>query len=308
MDLRQLKYFAAIYDLGNLSQAASHCNVAQSALSHHLAKLEDELGVALFTRRPRGMDPTAAGELLYGHATEVFDRLELAKEQIKNGIGALSGEITIGMSYSIINVIGVPLIQAVKERHPGVTLILKESLSGTGFEQLITGQCDLALLYNPPQDDRTRLKPILEEELFFIGHKDIIGDSPVTLDFADLTKYPLMLLRSGQLSRSLIDKPHLLHTLEKASSVRLASVAATIGALKASIACTVAPKVLIKDQLGEGTLIARKIENPNPTRTLYLALNKGAAPSFLIETMTTLIEDLIEASVNNGEWEAATLL
>ncbi len=64
MDSRQLRYFAAIYDHGTLSSAAEHLRVAISALSHHLANLERELSAPLFVRKPRGMQPTAAGERL----------------------------------------------------------------------------------------------------------------------------------------------------------------------------------------------------------------------------------------------------
>jgi LysR family nitrogen assimilation transcriptional regulator len=68
MDSRQLRYFIAVYEQRNLSRAADQANVAQSALSHHIANLEAEFTTALFERKPRGMEPTAAGERLYEHA------------------------------------------------------------------------------------------------------------------------------------------------------------------------------------------------------------------------------------------------
>ncbi|MFW8637393.1 LysR family transcriptional regulator [Cribrihabitans pelagius] len=55
MESRQLRYFAAIYEHGSLAQAAGHLNAAASALNHHLANLEAELGAQLFLRRPRGL-------------------------------------------------------------------------------------------------------------------------------------------------------------------------------------------------------------------------------------------------------------
>lgn len=307
MDLRQLKYFVAIYELRNLSHAADHCNVAQSAVSHHLARLEDELGTPLFKRRSRGMDPTAAGERLYVHAIDIFNRLRMAEDDVKNGGKVLSGEITVGMPYSVIKVIGVELMRAVRERYPAVTLILKEALSGIGFDHLVTEQCEFSLLYNPPQDDRIRQKPLLDEQLYFIGHPSLLGDAPDPLQFRNLTEYPLMLLSSGTFSRALMDKPQLLHSLERASSVRLASVAATIGALEAAIACTVAPQVLVADQLQRGELVARRIINPEPVRTLYLAERSNNSSSFLSEKIAQLVEELVQDAVLKGRWTAALL-
>ncbi|WP_417521946.1 LysR family transcriptional regulator [Marinobacter sp.] len=307
MDLRQLKYFVAIYELRNLSHAADHCNVAQSAVSHHLARLEDELGTPLFKRRSRGMDPTAAGERLYEHAIDIFIRLRMAEDDVKNGGKVLSGEITVGMPYSVIKVIGVELMRAVRERYPSVTLILKEALSGIGFDHLVTEQCEFSLLYNPPQDDRIRQKPLLDEQLYFIGHPSLLGDAPDPLEFRDLTEYPLMLLSSGTFSRALMDKPQLLHSLERASSVRLASVAATIGALEAAIGCTVAPQVLVADQLQRGELVARRIINPEPVRTLYLAERSNNSSSFLSEKIAQLVEELVQDAVLKRRWTAALL-
>ena len=62
MDSRQLRYFIAVYEQRNLSRAADQASVAQSALSHHISNLEAEFATPLFERKPRGMEPTAAGE------------------------------------------------------------------------------------------------------------------------------------------------------------------------------------------------------------------------------------------------------
>ena len=59
LGLRQLRYFIAIADAGVLSRAAEALNVAQSALSHHIAALETDLGVKLLERKPRGIALTA---------------------------------------------------------------------------------------------------------------------------------------------------------------------------------------------------------------------------------------------------------
>jgi len=83
LGLRQLRYFIAIADAGVLSRAAETLNVAQSALSHHVAALETDLGVKLLERRPRGMALTAAGRRLYEHASAVLSALGKAEEDVR---------------------------------------------------------------------------------------------------------------------------------------------------------------------------------------------------------------------------------
>lgn len=82
LDLRELRYFLAIADAGALSQTARTLNVAQSAVSHHLAALEAKLGVPLVERHARG-DLTAAGHRLHQHAGAIIAALAKAEGEVK---------------------------------------------------------------------------------------------------------------------------------------------------------------------------------------------------------------------------------
>src|SRR5436190_23940927 len=76
MDVRELRYFAAVYELKNLTAAARRSFVSQPSVSAAIASLEDELATPLFVRHKRGMAPTAAAERLYPIARRMVDELE----------------------------------------------------------------------------------------------------------------------------------------------------------------------------------------------------------------------------------------
>src|SRR3954447_19204692 len=97
LGLRQLRYFIAIADAGVLSRAAETLNIAQSALSHHVAALEADLGVKLLERRPRGVALTAAGQRLYEHARAVLASLGKAEEDIRTFNEAAAGPVSLGL-------------------------------------------------------------------------------------------------------------------------------------------------------------------------------------------------------------------
>ena len=101
MDSRQLRYFIAVYEQRNLSRAADQVNVAQSALSHHISNLEAEFATPLFERKPRGMEPTAAGERLYEHARIIQRAMAAAEREIKEGGTVIAGDISIGMASAL---------------------------------------------------------------------------------------------------------------------------------------------------------------------------------------------------------------
>ncbi|SPF81735.1 LysR family transcriptional regulator [Pseudoprimorskyibacter insulae] len=307
MDTRQLRYFTAVCEFRNLSHAADHCNTAASALSLHIARLEEELDTKLFTRKPRGMDPTAAGLKLLEHAKYILAAFETAASDVRLGHAEIAGNIAIGMPYSVINVIGAGLMRTVMEDLPKVRLLIREGLSGMTYTALRTGEVEAALIFNPAPDGQTQRVPLIEEELFCIGRREIIGDPSQPIRLEDMAALPLALLQSGSLSRALVDRPAELARLEANARIQLASIAGTLNAMKAGLACTLAPKVLVSDELRTGELVARPVIDPTPIRTLYLVSAADERPTFLRERISALICDLVQQAVQEGRWEGARL-
>ena len=86
MDIRQLNYFVAVYEQGSVSAAARYCCVAQPSLSAALRQLEQELGVTLFLRLPKGVLPTEDGEKLYGRAGRLLGQLQSLKASFREPV------------------------------------------------------------------------------------------------------------------------------------------------------------------------------------------------------------------------------
>ncbi|OUR77267.1 transcriptional regulator [Alphaproteobacteria bacterium 46_93_T64] len=304
MDIRQLKYYSAIFEHKNLSHAAIACSVAQSAISHHLSNLENELGVQLFTRKPRGMEPTAAGIKLYEHARLILKAVKLAEQDIRQESEIVGGDIAIGIPFSVMNTIGLPLMQSVLKDFPDVKLSIVESLSASTFTNLLSSDVDISLFYNPQKDDRVTMRPVLEEDLMCVGKASIIGtsDDPITYD--ELSLLPTLLLREGVSTRAVIDRPGLLSKLEAGIPLQLNSVNGMVTGLLAGLACTLAPRVFVAQHLESGALHSRPIISPALTRKLYIGQLKDRPATRLAEAMVQLLLDLIAIEVQQNNWEA----
>ena len=116
MDLRQLRYFVGIVQAGSLSRAADQLHVAQSAISHHLASLESELGRQLVTRGPKGILLTEAGGVLYRHAEAILRHVEFAKQDALNVLSVPSGRVSIGFPVALASLLAIRTVRADPQR------------------------------------------------------------------------------------------------------------------------------------------------------------------------------------------------
>jgi LysR family nitrogen assimilation transcriptional regulator len=308
MDSRQLRYFIAVYEQRNLSRAADQASVAQSALSHHISNLEAEFATPLFERKPRGMEPTAAGERLYEHARIILRAMAAAEREIRQGSRTVAGDISIGMANSGVKAIGVPLLRAVLSKYPALKLSLTESLSGATLMHLMASEVDLALVYNPPSEKDLVAEAVLEEQMFCVGTQRLVGKSRAPISFEDLTRLPLMTLVHGLSSRALLDDPVLLKRLEANAILHLNSITGMTGALLAGLGCAVATKLFAQEYLADGRLVAREVVDPKLTRTLYLCRLRNRPMTYAMEEMRRLILALIADRVGQGAWEATLLI
>lgn len=304
MDLRQLRYFSAVMEFGTLSQAAENLRVAASALSHHIGNLEAELGVNLFDRKPRGMTPTAAGYRLHEHARQILRSVDAAESDIRETTGQIAGSVSVGMAYSAVKAIGVELAEQVLSRYPNIEFSLTESLSGATLVNLMTSEVDLALVYNPPDDPALKTQPILEEKMVCVGNKDIIGETDEPIEFDELLELPIILLRQGISARAIMDDIGLLKKIESRARLQMNSVQAIAGSLEKKLGCVIGTKLFMQDQLARGTVRYRPIIEPELSRTLYLCELTARPPTFALESVRSLIIELVTTAVERKVWEA----
>ncbi|MBS3651779.1 LysR family transcriptional regulator [Pseudaminobacter sp. 19-2017] len=307
METRQLRYFVAIYEHGTLSGAAETTRIAASALSHHMSNMEAEFGSALFARKPRGMQPTAAGERLYVHAKAILRAMAAAERDIRQAGGEISGEVSVGMAYSAVKAIGVSLAKKVLADYPKLRLSLTESLSGSTLMHLMASEVDLALVYNPPVDPRLKTEAVLEERMVCVGKKEIIGDTGDPIPFRDLLELPIILLRQGVSARAIMDDVGLLKKIEAKAKLQMNSVQAISGSLLAGLGCVIGTKLFMQEHLESGALHFRPIVEPELSRTLYICEMAERPATFALETVRREILELVADAVHIGIWEARLL-
>jgi LysR family nitrogen assimilation transcriptional regulator len=304
MDTRQLRAFKHVYELRHLSRAAQALNVSQSAVSFHLAKLEEEFGTALFQREPRGMRPTAAGERLYQHAAPILRAIQVLREDMTRAPDHLSGEVSLGLAYSAMKAIGRKLIRTVLSDYPDVRLSLMDSIPGTALLSLLQTSMDVALVFNPLDSSEIKKSPILREQLVCVGRPDVVGDTDGPIELDHLLSLPLIFFRR---LGALLDNISLLRQIDAKAKLRLTSVQGITEALLDGLGCMIGTKTYFRTELQAGTLHYRPIAGSPIVRTLYLCQIADRPATLLTETMSALMVRLVTEAVENGEWDASLL-
>jgi LysR family transcriptional regulator, nitrogen assimilation regulatory protein len=147
MDLRQLRYFLGVVEHGSIARAAEDLHVAQSAVSLHLNRMEQELGCALVHRTSRGIVPTESGVRLANRARSILADVGMLAEEVRGGEAAPAGSVSVGMPTSLGIALTVRLAMTVRHQYPLVRLRISEGLSGHMSQWLLSGHSDLALLF-----------------------------------------------------------------------------------------------------------------------------------------------------------------
>jgi DNA-binding transcriptional LysR family regulator len=154
MDLRQLRYFAAVAEHGSISVAAQAVHIAQPALTRQVQALEDDLGARLFERTTRGVKLTDAGNQLLVDAHKLLDDAAAAKLRAQRASRGEIGHLSLGLP--VLQSLS-PLISGVLKRYrkevPSLTITLQHLLSDVQLRMITNGQLDAGfLLFRPAED------------------------------------------------------------------------------------------------------------------------------------------------------------
>ena len=304
LGLKQLRYFIAIAESRALSHAAQTLNVAQSALSHHVAQLEAELGVQLLERRARGVGLTAAGRRLYEHALSITSAVKKTEDDVRTFSETPSGVISVGLPHTATERMVLPLMQAVRRDWPKITLSLSEGLSFNLAARVLSGEIDLALAFNPTDDSRFARRPLLVEDMYLVGRRDLIGATSRPVAFSELPKRPILATFPSGSLRSLVQDHLLRNRLEADETLEIDSLTGMRLALENGLGCSILSRATVLSSIEEGRLHCRRIVEPQLTRTLeQVSLrDRPRTPAFV--EMERLLTAIVLGEVDAKRWPA----
>lgn len=311
MELRQLRYFVRIVELGSMSRAALDLDLVQSALSQQISRLEGELSTRLLQRSSKGVVPTEAGLAFFREAQLTLRHAEQAVRAAQQS--RLSGTVSVGLASTTAVVLGVPLMRAMRERYPDVRLHLVESMSGHLTGMLNARQLDLAVLFDTGVARRWSVMPLLEEKLYLMrphaAGEPAASEAPASISMAQLEGVPLILPTGAHGLRSTLDAAFVRTGIKPQLVAEVDSLSMLMDAVCAGLGCTVQPwAALGRVQNAAQRLQWVEIADAQVRRSNALCSLSDDELSPAALATRVVLADCARALVRSGEWQGARLI
>lgn len=170
-----LRTFVRVFELGSMSAAARDQRISAAVASARIGELERHLGVRLFNRTTRSLQPTEHGTIFYKGACKILETIEEAEAAVADVTGRPRGSLHVAAPLGIGKRLIAPLIPAFKDEYPEIDVRLR--LSDRKLDITAEG-LDMAVLLGTLEDSNLRVRPIAECRRVLVAAPAYLADRP----------------------------------------------------------------------------------------------------------------------------------
>ena len=290
MELRSLNYFVRIAELGSITRAAAHLHLAQPALTRHVQRLEEELGVVLFTRANRGVRLTEAGERLLEGATRILRDVERTGDEIRAQDAHPSGRIILGITPTLCPVLVPILFARMRSDFPRVELKVMHAGMVRLEEFIIDGRADIALLSELSRSRLIVSTRLAQEEMVLVTRPGSRPPGIVSED--ELSDVPLVL---GDGLRAAMDALLAGRGIELRVEIEINDHETIRLMVQQGAASSILPYSSVARECASGLIEAHRLTEDGVFRTLALGARISRNASLARDAVARTITGLVAA-------------
>ncbi len=288
MELRSLHYFVRIAELGSITRASAHLQIAQPALTRHVQRLEDELDAALFTRANRGVRLTEAGHKLLESAQRILRDVERAGDEIRAHKAHPSGKIILGVTPTLCPVVVPQLFARMRHHYPMIELKVVHAGTVRLEEFVIDGRVDLALLAEISKSRLIVSTRLAEEEMVLITAPGARPRDIVSTD--ELNRTPLIL---GDGLRAALDVLLAGHGIALQVDTELNDHETIRLMVQQGVGASILPHSSVDRECARGLVEAHRITAGGIFRTLALGTAASRGPSAARQVVAEIVTEVL---------------
>ncbi|MDQ2746250.1 MAG: LysR family transcriptional regulator [Acidobacteriota bacterium] len=206
MEIRQLKAFLAIAEAKTFTAGARRVNITQAAISMQIRQLEESVGLPLFTRTPRRVILTEAGEMLMHRARRIIREHSAALAEIAEIAGAEYGRLRIGSASATFTTMQLPtILERLKNKFPNAEITVNSGTSSTLVDRIMHGEIDIAFVSLPVETSNIQTDLLFSDEIVAIADTQHPLAKEKYISAAQLAGEQLILGEKGGNTRRMID-------------------------------------------------------------------------------------------------------
>lgn len=274
MTLTELRYLVALARTHHFGRAAEACNVSQPTLSAAIRKLEDELGMPLFERRPREVRVTGEGEPLVAQAQRILEQVDQLEEMAHHRRDQLGSPLRVGAIFTVAPYLLPVMVPRVRELAPEMPLFIEENYTHVLRGKLERGDLDAIVVALPFSGGGLVRARLYEESFSVLLHADHPWAKQKSIRPEQLLEESLLLLGEGHCFRDQVLE--LCPAIDSERQKNLVQIeGGSLETLKHMVASglgiTVLPdSALHQSSYEKGTFVVRPFVKPVPSRTVAL--------------------------------------
>ena len=207
MEMSQLKTFRAVAETLNFTRAAERLHLTQSAVSHQIKALEEELGEPLFIRAKRGVKLSQAGKMALEYVERILDDAEALREKISGRERSAVGRVRVAAATQALVHLFVPLFESFMDTHPGIDLAFRTTVSTEQtVADILNGAADVGFASLAVYSPNLQVTKLFDDELVLIVSKDHRLAKKKTTSVGEIEKEKLILFERGASIRRATDQ------------------------------------------------------------------------------------------------------
>jgi DNA-binding transcriptional LysR family regulator len=292
MEIRQLRAFIAIAELGTFTAGAVRVHVTQAAISMQIRQLENELGAKLFIRAPRKVMLTEAGEQLLHRARQILRDHDAAIDEIAELAGAERGRLRIGSASAMVATDVLPrLLKEMRRQHKGADVTVVSGTSEALVQQILGGELDVAFVSLPVEARGISTERLSQDQLVAIASPRHRFAKQRTISAYTLAGEKLILGERGGNTRRLIDQFFAQQGVTLHVSMELSRQAAIRRMVEEDMGVGIVPLQTVSEAVGKGRLVRWWIEGAQINWELGIARLTGGYESPITQTFVQISRD-----------------
>jgi len=272
--LTELRYVIAVADTGHFGRAAERCHVSQPTLSTQVKKLEETLGVRLFERAARRVQPTNTGERIVARARAILDEVRAIGDLARGQQGPLCGVLRLGIIPTLAPYALPWVVPPLQKSYPDLRLVLRESTTAALVDELTLHRLDAALVALPVAAPGLADEPLFDEPFVLLAPARHPLAMRTRVREEDLRDTRMLLLTEGHCLRE-----QALALCGDGDAVaddfRATSLETLRQLVGAGLGCTLIPALALTTLATGTTVVARPFRAPAPHRRIGIVWRRS---------------------------------